>query len=247
MNNVVQQYNKILNKLISNGDTKLFFNHGFYDEDMVAYDKSDIAWKNNINLYFHLLKIVGLNTDNISLLDVGCGLGYGSHLIKKYFNFKKVCAVDINQDSINYAKNLFKNVEYDCQNANKLNFEDNSFDIVYNIESNHCYRDDKNFYKEVKRVLKPNGLYLMTDPFIAMKDDLIFEKNIRDVGLYMFEKRNITFHVLNSIIDEIKFFDTRHNLEKKIKDFYKNLYKQKKIVYENFQNLYISYIIKKVA
>ena len=54
----------------------------------------------------------------------------------------------------------------------------------------------------------------MTDPFIAMKDDLIFEKNIRDVGLYMFEKRNITFHVLNSIIDEIKFFDTRHNLEK---------------------------------
>ena len=71
MNNVVQQYNKILNKLISNGDTKLFFNHGFYDEDMVAYDKNDIAWKNNINLYFHLLKIVGLNTDNISLLDVG--------------------------------------------------------------------------------------------------------------------------------------------------------------------------------
>ena len=87
----------------------------------------------------------------------------------------------------------------------------------------------------------------MTDPFIAMKDDLIFEENIKEVGLYMFEKRNITFHVLNSIIDEIKFFNTRHNLNKNIKDFYIDLYKQKKIVYENFQNLYISYIIKKVV
>ena len=173
-------------------------------------------------------------------------MGYGSHLLKKYFGFKKVCAIDINLNSINHAKNLFNDVEYDCQNANKLNYDDNSFDIVYNIESNHCYRDDKDFYKEVKRVLKPNGLYLMTDPFEIM-DDLIFEKNIKDVGLYMLEKRNITFFVLGAVLDEINYFNKRHNLDEDVKKFYIDLYKDKKIVYENLHNYYISYVIKKVG
>tara|TARA_Y100000022_G_scaffold98521_1_gene84972 strand:- start:930 stop:1670 length:741 start_codon:yes stop_codon:yes gene_type:complete len=246
MNNVVQEYNQILNKLIKRNDTKLFFNHGYYDDNLAVYDQDDMPWKNNINLYFHLLRIVGLNMKDISLLDIGCGLGYGSHLLKKYFGFKKVCAVDINSNSINHAKNLFNDVEYDCQNANKLNYDDNSFDIVYNIESNHCYRDDKNFYKEVKRVLKPNGLYLMTDPFEIM-DDLIFEKNIKDVGLYMLEKRNITFFVLGAVLDEINYFNKRHNLDEDVKKFYIDLYKDKKIVYENLHNYYISYVIKKVG
>ena len=246
MIDIIEEYNKTYTELVKDKNTKLFFNHGYYDEKMMVYDRNDRVWKNNINLYFHLLKIIDLNTKDISLLDIGCGLGYGSHLIKKYFKFNKVCAIDINKNFINHAKNLFKYVEYDCQNANKLNFSNNSFDIVYNIESNHCYRNDKEFYKEVKRVLKPNGLFLVTDPFKPMDEDFTFEKNVNEVGLYILEKRNITHYVLNSIIDEINYFDIRHNLDENVKKFYIDLYKQKQSVYQNLNNYYYSYIIKKV-
>ena len=104
----------------------------------------------------------------------------------------------------------------------------------------------KKVISECQRVLKPNGLYLMTDPFEIM-DDLIFEKNIKDVGLYMLEKRNITFFVLGAVLDEINYFNKRHNLDEDVKKFYIDLYKDKKIVYENLHNYYISYVIKKVG
>jgi len=243
--NVVEEYNQVYKDLVKNKNTKLFFNHGYYDEKMMKYDRDERAWKNNINLYFHLLKIIDLDKKDISLLDIGCGLGYGSSLIKKYFNFDNVFAIDINQNLIHHAKQLFNNVEYDCQNANNLNFDDNTFDIVYNIESNHCYRNDKNFYKEVKRVLKPNGLFLITDAFKPKDEDFTFEKNVNEVGLYILEKRNITHKVLQSTIDEINYFNIRHNLDENVKKFYIEIYKRKKLIYENLINFYYSYIIKK--
>ena len=244
--NIVEEYNQVYKELVKNKNTKLFFNHGYFDEKMFVYDKEDRAWKNNINLYFHLLKIIDLNNKDISLLDIGCGLGYGSYLIKKYFDFKKVCAIDINQKLINHANNIFNDVNYSCQNANNLDFEDESFDIVYNIESNHCYREDKNFYKEVHRVLKKNGLFMITDAFLPKVEDILFEKNINELNLHILEKRNITHNVLMSVNDEINYFNIRHNLDNNVKKFYVDLYKQKKIVYENLNNYYFSYIIKKV-
>ena len=45
----------------------------------------------------------------------------------------------------------------------KLPFEDNSFDVVYNVESSHCYSDMNTFVDEVYRVLKPGGHFAWTD------------------------------------------------------------------------------------
>ena len=45
----------------------------------------------------------------------------------------------------------------------KLPFEDNSFDVVYNVESSHCYSNMSEFIREAYRVLRPGGHFAWTD------------------------------------------------------------------------------------
>ena len=44
-----------------------------------------------------------------------------------------------------------------------LSFEDESYDIIYNVESSHCYSNMSEFISEVYRVLKPGGYFAWTD------------------------------------------------------------------------------------
>lgn len=48
--------------------------------------------------------------------------------------------------------------------AEKLDFEDNTFDIVFMIEVIEHLEDDKKAISEVKRVLKPSGKFVLTAP-----------------------------------------------------------------------------------
>jgi ubiquinone/menaquinone biosynthesis C-methylase UbiE len=48
-------------------------------------------------------------------------------------------------------------------NAEKLPFDDGSFDVILNVESCHAYGSVPKFLKEVKRVLCKGGHFLCTD------------------------------------------------------------------------------------
>lgn len=47
--------------------------------------------------------------------------------------------------------------------AQSLPLPDNSFDVIINVESSHRYEDLTRFLGEVKRLLRPNGIFLLTD------------------------------------------------------------------------------------
>ncbi|WP_373155955.1 class I SAM-dependent methyltransferase, partial [Mycobacterium marinum] len=47
--------------------------------------------------------------------------------------------------------------------AENLPFEDESFDVVLNVEASHCYPHFSRFLAEVVRVLRPGGYLLYTD------------------------------------------------------------------------------------
>ncbi|MDR1421664.1 MAG: class I SAM-dependent methyltransferase [Coriobacteriales bacterium] len=98
-----------------------------------------------------------------SLLDVGCGTGYLLELLigQKPADYH---GLDLSDEMLRVAgeKNI-PNSTFVLGTADKLPYEDGSFDVVTCIQSFHHYPYPDNAMKEALRVLKPDGIYLLSD------------------------------------------------------------------------------------
>ncbi len=104
-----------------------------------------------------------------SVLEIGCGNGVQSIYILQKFAPSYVKGVDLNGANIVIAKGEaerlgLKEIEFEVGDAQKLSkIPDGSFDFVVNIESAFHYPDKPAFLREVRRVLKPGGHFLIAD------------------------------------------------------------------------------------
>jgi len=102
-----------------------------------------------------------------TILEVGCGNGIQTNYILQNFNPSKAIGVDINQNNIDLAQELYKNersLSFFVDDAQKLDtILDDSIDILFCIESALHYPDKDLFLKEIGRVLKKDGIFLITD------------------------------------------------------------------------------------
>ena len=101
------------------------------------------------------------------VLDAACGTGYGSNMLAK--TAKKVCGIDISNEAIAYAKENFgstQNVEYQIGNITQIPYPDNTFDVVVSFETIEHINEELQhlFIKEIRRVLKKNGILIMSTP-----------------------------------------------------------------------------------
>lgn len=99
----------------------------------------------------------------VSLLDIGCGTGYGAaQLGKKGVN---VIGIDHDKEAINYAKKRFGNQAiFKLGIATNLKFSDDSFDTIVSFELIEHLKNPVLFLKEVKRVLKTSGRLILSTP-----------------------------------------------------------------------------------
>lgn len=107
------------------------------------------------------------------VLDIASGAGYGTNLIAT--SAQSVFGVDYSEDAIKYAKNLYKakNLKFIQGDAQKLPLEDNTIDVVVSLETIEHLKNPEAFVKEVKRVLKKNGQFIVSTP----NDDEYIEGN----------------------------------------------------------------------
>lgn len=84
-----------------------------------------------------------------------CATGNGQSAMSLAKHFERVFATDISQKQLDHAP-LLPNVSYTVQPAEQTDFPPDSFDLVTVSQALHWFRFD-DFYKEVKRVLKPGG------------------------------------------------------------------------------------------
>jgi 2-polyprenyl-6-hydroxyphenyl methylase/3-demethylubiquinone-9 3-methyltransferase len=109
-----------------------------------------------------ILKII--KKDSV-VLDIGCGTGRSIREIAGLA--KEVVGVDFNKSILRETKkNLsnLSNVKLFCENAKKLHFLDNVFDYVICVGNTFGnFGEDKiKIIKEVKRVLKKGGVFLVS-------------------------------------------------------------------------------------
>lgn len=86
--------------------------------------------------------------------DCGTGNGQAAVALAKYF--KEVIATDVNQKQLDVAIKK-ENVHYHCWPAEKTEIKNSSVDLITIAQALHWF-DFDNFYREVHRVAKSNGI-----------------------------------------------------------------------------------------
>ncbi|MEM6821942.1 MAG: class I SAM-dependent methyltransferase [Verrucomicrobiota bacterium] len=103
---------------------------------------------------------------DLKVLDVGCGLGESS----VYFATRgaNVTAMDLSPEMVRLTSQLAQKhhvtLESIAHAGETLPFDNNTFDLVYLANIIHHVSDRDSLLKEIKRVLKPGGLYFSWDP-----------------------------------------------------------------------------------
>jgi GT2 family glycosyltransferase/ubiquinone/menaquinone biosynthesis C-methylase UbiE len=142
-----------------------------------------------------------------NVLDAACGEGYGSGILSQYA--REVIGLDISKDTIERAKNTYaniRNLKFVQGSIANLPLEDGSIDVVVSFETiEHVNEELQNsFITEVKRVLKKDGIFIVSTPNKKIYSDLYNYHN--------------EFHIKEFYEDEFSTFLKRYF--KNVKLFY---------------------------
>jgi len=101
-----------------------------------------------------------------SILDLGSGTGYGSRKLKQQFKKAQIYQADISvemlKNSRTQSSRFFSKNHYLCADANQIPLPNNSIDLVFSSLMLQWCNDPDAVFAEVKRVLKPNGVFIFT-------------------------------------------------------------------------------------
>lgn len=101
---------------------------------------------------------------NRDVLDVACGVGYGSQLLGKA-GAKSVLGIDLAEDAISHArKNYFHpEVTYRAQDAREMDYA-GEFDLVTCFEFIEHVDEQERVLDAIKRALRPHGILVISTP-----------------------------------------------------------------------------------
>lgn len=155
--------------------------------------------------HLHRYAIAAQYSNEKIVLDIASGEGYGTNLLGKTAKF--VFGIDISKDAISYSKSKYKsqNIQFTEGSTTDIPLDNESIDVIVSFETLEHLADHEKMIMEFKRVLKPNGLLIISTPDKEHYSDIKQYKN--------------PFHVKELYTNE--FYDL-------IKRFFKNseLYKQ---------------------
>lgn len=120
-----------------------------------------------LSSYRYLYKLLKEKCKDKIVLDYGCGKGI--HLVKLARVAREVVGIDLSEKSLEMAKKRIqkqgiKNAKVILMDAEKMEFEDNSFDVVFDGGTFSSLDLDKAL-PEIWRVLKPQAVLIGIETF----------------------------------------------------------------------------------
>ena len=129
-------------------DPVTFFNYGYWppEGETLTLQPEDESNRPAIQLYHHVASSADLADKNI--LEVSCGHGGGASFIKRYHKPQTYTAIDQNPRAIDYNRKTHGDLGIDFRvgDAQALDFPENHFDAVINVEASHCYPRQAAFF-----------------------------------------------------------------------------------------------------
>ncbi|MUG98651.1 methyltransferase domain-containing protein [Scytonema sp. UIC 10036] len=100
-----------------------------------------------------------------TVLDIASGEGYGSALLAKYA--QSVTGVDISCEAVDYAAHQYSNshnLKFMVGSCDSIPLLDNSIEVVTSFETIEHHDKHEEMILEIKRVLKPEGILIISSP-----------------------------------------------------------------------------------
>jgi SAM-dependent methyltransferase len=190
-----------------------FLNYGY--APLVAPSKSvDLPAEREPDRYSIQLyaKVAGaVDLSGLDVLEVGCGRGGGTAFVFERYEPASMTGLDLSESSVAHCRRTYERpgLRFVAGDAERLPFDDASFDAVVNVESSHCYPDAGRFFAEVGRVLRPGGVLLFADMRHTSVDGAGGGAKIGDVprlreqlaeaGFVVEEEEDITANVVRAL------------------------------------------------
>ena len=157
--------------------------------------------------HLHRYALVSNFIESKIILDIASGEGYGSHLMCEKASF--VYGVDIDELTISKAKLKYqkKNLEFLVGNTSAIPLENQSVDVVISFETIEHHDEHEQMMVEIKRVLKPNGIVVISTPDKKYYSDLRnFHNQFHVKELY----KNEFVNLLSTYFKNIQLFNQRY-------------------------------------
>ncbi len=131
------------------------------------------------------------------VVDLACGTGYGCATLAQA-RARSVIGVDINTEAIAYAKKQYDlpAIRYVQADVTATNLPEKSADIITSFETVEHLKNEEKFIQEIRRLLKPNGLLIISTPNVEFS-----------VGNNPFHIREYTFDECLVLLKDFKSVD----------------------------------------
>lgn len=102
-------------------------------------------------------------SEGMTVLDCPCGTGYGSKYLGNAYRY---VGMDLDAESIQWANRVYGsgNCEFYQGSMCAMPFRENTFDRVFCFEGVEHVQEQKQFFKDLMKVLKPNGTFIISTP-----------------------------------------------------------------------------------
>lgn len=141
------------------------------------------------------------------VLDIACGEGYGSAMLAK--SARSVRGVDIADDAIAHARVAYSTVrglEFLQGDAAQIPLADKSVDVVVSFETIEHHDRHREMLSEIRRVLRPDGLLVISSPNRVVYSELAGHHN-------EFHVKELDFAEFDAVLKEqfgnIRYFGQR--------------------------------------
>lgn len=190
----------------------VFLNYGFADgtraQEEAAHQtilpdlppRTDRLQASMARLYQRVIEGASLSLRGLRTLEIGCGRGGGAYFVARRYGPADHVGLDLSEAAVRFCKTRhpLDNLRFIQGDATDLPFEDGARDVVINVESSHCYPDTRRFLREVRRVLRPNGVLAFAD-FRPKKHMPSLLAKLRQEGFELVDEEDITANVALSL------------------------------------------------
>ena len=141
--------------------------------------------------------------ENSKLLDLGCGQGHFTDVIKKTYTNYEVFGLDYSISAIDFANSNFKNIDFVVANAYSPPYPNEYFDVVVLNNIWEHVPDPLNLLKSISRVLKPNGNLIISTPSRYRLTNLI--KALLGKKIIFMSEHHVTEYTVGQVVEQLKF------------------------------------------